>query len=208
MPARRTLALDAAVAALIACSVLAITAIAHSGKSAYPTQWERDKSVGYQFDGSMSAAYRNRVVAAAKQWNKLRPALSFDKQKGNAQVYPQGECGNSYQSNVITERSLNGPLGFTTWCLFDGSGEIYSFQLAIDKKTNFYTGKGKPPSEKYDLFSTVLHEFGHAQGRSDHYRDNASFCKKGGGEVMCSTMSPGVKRNVQKHDKHTFDSAY
>ena len=51
MRRRRTLALDAAIAVGIACSVLAITAIANSAQNSYPTRWMRDKSVEYRVDG-------------------------------------------------------------------------------------------------------------------------------------------------------------
>jgi hypothetical protein len=206
--ARRKLAIDALIAAAIACSVLAITAIAHSGEEAYPTKWERDKSVAFRFDNSVPGDYKKRVVAAAKQWNKVHASLSFKKAKGKAHTYPQTECGSKYQDNLITVRSLNGALGYTSWCLFDGSSEIYSFQMAIDKDINWYTGSGSPPADKYDLFTTVMHEFGHAEGRSEHYRDGVSECTDPPGEVMCATLANGVKRHLLKHDKHTFDQAY
>ena len=207
MGQRRTLALDAAIAVGIACCVLAITAIANSAQKAYPTRWERDKSVEYRVDGKIPADFRGRVVHAAKQWSKLNASLSFKREKGNAHVYPQSKCGSHYQDNVITERKLNGPLGLATWCLFPETSEIYSFQIAFEKGVKWYTGTGKPKPKTWDLSSAALHELGHVGGRSDHYPDGSPVCKPPG-EAMCPAIAEGQQRNLGKHDKQTFESAY
>src|SRR5688572_4738685 len=187
MPARRTLALDAVIAVGIACSVLVITALAHSGGEAYPTRWERDQSVAYRFDGKIPGDFKGPVNRAAKQWNKVHASMSFKKAKGKANAYPTSECGSRPQDNVMTERSLGGPLAVTTWCLFDGTSEIYSFQIAFEKDLDWYTGKGNPDPGTWDVFSVALHELGHASGRSDHYRDGADECEQGAGETMCAS---------------------
>lgn len=208
MRRRRTLALDAAIAVGIACSVLAITAIANSAQNSYPTRWMRDKSVEYRVDGSVPADFRGRVVHAAKQWSKLNASLSFKRESGKAHIYPQSKCGSHYQDNVITERSLNGPLGLATWCVFPDSSEIYSFQIAFEKGVRWYTGTKQPKPGTWDLSSAALHELGHVGGRSDHYRDASPECEKPPGEVMCPAIAEGQQRHLGKHDKQTFEAAY
>lgn len=208
MRQRQTLALDVAIAVGIACSVLAITALANSAKEAYPTQWIRDKSIQYRVDGKISADFRDRVVHAAKQWSKLPASLSFEREKGKAQIYPQSKCGSHFQDNVITERKLNGPLGLATWCVFSGTSEIYSFQIAFEKGVKWYTGSKKPKPGTWDLSSAALHELGHVGGRSDHYSDDSPECKGAPGEVMCAAIAEGQQRQLGTHDKQAFESAY
>ena len=211
MGARRTLTLDATIAVVLAGAVLAITALAHSGGDAYPTRWKREQTVVYRFDGKVPGGkFRERVMDAAKQWNKLKPALNFKKAKGKGVRYPQSQCGSEYQDDVITMRDTGGggALGVTTWCTFSKDSEIHSFQIAFDKGREWYKGKKKPKAGQWDVFSVATHEFGHAAGRSGHFNDGGSQCKKNPEHVMCPTLPKGDKRQTAKHDKHTFKSAY
>ncbi len=109
---------------------------------------------------------------------------------------------------MITERSLNGPLGLATWCVFPDSSEIYSFQIAFEKGVRWYTGTKQPKPGTWDLSSAALHELGHVGGRSDHYRDASPECEKPPGEVMCPAIAEGQQRHLGKHDKKTFEAAY
>jgi hypothetical protein len=78
--------------------------------------------------------------------------------------------------------------------------------MAVNSQVNWYTGTGVPPPNKYDVFSVLVHEFGHATGWGPNHLQGGGTCPV---HVMCPTLGNGVTRRVlQSHDSHTFDNAY
>jgi hypothetical protein len=53
-------------------------------------------------------------------------------------------------------------------CLFAPNGVMLGAHVLIDADQGWYTGTGVPPAGRYDLWSVLAHELGHAYGRPRH----------------------------------------
>jgi len=104
--------------------------------------------------------------------------------------------------------------------------EITHAYITIDSDhgSDWYTGDGATPPNKFDLRSTVTHEFGHAAGFGGHWDGDEPMTSQSDWEVLCddgadndppthtmcafATLGHSRKRTTEIHDEHTFAGLY
>lgn len=215
---------DASVATVFAiCASLLVPSPgnAHSATDYYPRTWQRDQTIEYRFTTEMPAgSFRGRVRDARDQWNAVNTTLSLHEGATFTPDYAPDQCPNSYQTNGIFHRTIDGPgntLASTWTCIFSGTDETYSAQIVFDSEEMWYSGTGTPLTTQVDLWAVSSHEFGHVTGFSGphangHFNPNDStVCPESSSKhTMCPTITRGVtwQRDLEFHDSETFENAY
>lgn len=130
-------------------------------------------------------------------WNAVTPStFSFTWAGGG--TGPVGTCGGSISldgQNTVKFEALPGVvLGqtCTVWNSNQGANaKLVEFDMQLDSDANTWSSAPATPAGKYDLYSTVLHELGHAAGLGHSAQSTA---------VMFATIGGGVQRRVLTPD--------
>lgn len=205
-----------------------------------------DKAVDWDFvDNFPTGKARDSVRGAAYEWSKPNATMRFNfldphedwSQLGWNDNCPSPRTQASYQKDKVGWGTF-GAEGYQAdtdalmtidYCTFGSGGEntLYSFKIKVnDDAPWYYTGGNaddNPPDGKYDLESAMVHEFGHATGRSKgggdasgHFAEGWSVCpdkyesNEGYRHSMCPYVQDGRKtmRSLEEHERYTFNQAY
>jgi hypothetical protein len=232
------LALALFATALVAFTLLGVRpAGAHFGSQWYYEKWG-DTNVNWRFTdsfpGPIGGAFRDRVKDGAREWNQAGTPVQFVHDTPDYADFFNG-CPMppdvTYQHDGIHWKNINfavyGP-AFTRACVQSESATVlHNFQMTLDSDDpdwDWYKGTGDPPTDEFDVWSVVAHEFGHATGfgrgqsREDHFSSDASECDESDlphRQTMCDILIPitremgrTYRRSLESHDQHTLSNAY
>jgi hypothetical protein len=207
---------------VIALLTLVVTVVATAPASSHPApflHWGADRDVNWAFTPEVDAlpGMRARVQDAAFVWNNVNRGMRFVQNPDHADFASTAPCpgGVDQNNDAIHYEPLTGAeagwLAATRSCWNATTGELWRFEIVVDRNDPFYTGGGTPPGNQYDLWSVLSHEFGHATGL-EHWDDANPMCSDGGivRHTMCPTIPIGETwmRTVEPHDIHTFHNTY
>lgn len=159
-----------------------------------------------------------RMVEGVNTWN-LAPATLHMGTPGDWAGLSEDCDLNSPGQNGLFWTNLGGAggdLGLTDICVYPGTNQIRTVNVAIDgTEPNWHTGSGNPPADRWDLRSITTHEFGHATGFHGHWPDWGfpGLCPQSSTtQTMCTNISWYLGhtyfRTLGSHDSHTFDNRY
>lgn len=146
------------------------------------------------------------LLHAIEQWNGVAPDVFAFEWKGSS-TGSTGACEtNTQRDGINTVKFVDylpfGVLGQTcsVWSISGGKNvPLVEFDMELTTKMQWSTADETPPGH-YDLWSTVLHEMGHAAGLG-HTED--------GGAVMYATLRSGQQRRLlADDDKQGLLTAY
>lgn len=237
LPARATGTALLALAVFV-CLGMMSSAEGHRSASFYPLKYPppRDRASFYFDQGFPRGGFRDRVVRASRQWNKLDGRFSFrahrssidDGRKNVPRKCTRERINENFDSVVywrmMDGRSRRGPDGnqrgetlARAGICTEVGGRAQWFYMAFDRQERWYAGRGDPPNDAADAQSVATHEFGHATGWFAHYDDGQTtstpVCPKplnNSQHTMCKSHQAGSAwwRGLEPHDRHTFEGAY
>ncbi len=220
--------------AVVTCLAMISSAEGHRAGSVYPIKYPppRDRASFYFDQGFPRGRFRDRVVRASRQWNKLDGRFSFRAHRSSiddARKRVPRKCTreriNENFDSVIYWRVMDGrsrevdgkvrnPTLARAGLCTEVGGSAQWFYMAFDRQERWYAGRGNPPSNTADAQSVATHELGHATGFRGHYDDDVpkpALCPVNNRqETMCMTYYAGSawQRGLEPHDRHTFERAY
>ena len=171
---------------------------------------------------------RLRVEDGAVEWNPPPATMGFHRDDATYPSLNFENCSSTqsnqgdYQKNRIGWQSAGDTdeLARMAPCTFESEPDtLYSFKIRVNSQIapNWWSGTGMTPSNEYDLWSAMAHEFGHATGFYNGLRhhwpeaDSEGLCPEGvNRHTMCPGLIPGtiMMRNLEEHDSHTYNNAY
>lgn len=164
-------------------------------------------SVAYNADGAPAGIDAVPLLEdAVSQWNGVS-AGSFAFTWAGASTGDTGACGTSVQRDGVNtvkfvDDLASGTLGqtCTVWSVSAGAGApLVEFDMELSSTVQWSTDETTPPGH-YDLWSTVLHEVGHAAGLG--HTDDATA-------VMYASLKAGTqKRTLTEDDVAGLEAAY
>lgn len=211
--------------AVPACLGIVSSAEGHRVADFYPLRYpaERDRAPFYFDPGFPRGRFRDRVVRASRQWNRLNGRFSFRAHRtsrGDGIQRIPTRCTrdriNDNFDSIIYWRGMDGrggTLARAGVCTEVG-GSAQWFYMAFDRRERWYVGRGTPPDNATDAQSVATHELGHATGFSGHFDDdrpNQAICPESNRQhTMCRSNITGTtwQRGLEPHDRHTFENAY
>ena len=125
-------------------------------------------------------------------------------------VYTGNPCTTGWGTRLWIVTQAISPLAYESTCATSTTITRSIIRLD-DTRSNWYVGSSSSvPSGRYDLRSSVIHEWGHAGGFSGHWDGVGEDCTGSDRETMCSGLpaATSYKRSIELHENHTFDSAY
>lgn len=142
----------------------------------------RTTSVTFDFDDiswpSLGSDWKNRVYDAANKWNSAsRLKFSYS-----------GWSWNDWYYRYISDLNV---LAQTRRYL--SNGYLSEVNTDVNNRFSWYSGTGTPASYQYDLYSVVLHEFGHWYRLNDDYVHSTS--------VMFYAQNPGQVTRVLSYEE-------
>jgi hypothetical protein len=235
-PGRRLVVLTVTCAALLLPTAVA----AHPWADWHIHRWtttviggiQTDRNVDWRFVDNVPSGdgTRARIRDAAARWSNVGTSLSFNFGSNEAAGLGWGTCPNSYQDDRVGWTNIGSsgfshsePLGQAQNCHFSSNtNAAWSFKIRFNKDAPWYTGTGTPPSDRYDLWSLAMHEFGHVTGRykggdgNGHFRESSDYCPgpKSSSFSWRHTMCPSIyigktnQRTLETHDKDVLQNAY
>ena len=163
--------------------------------------------VAYNASGEPTGIDGAQIVKdSIDKWTAVSPG-TFSFSWAGSSAGGTGACGDIVQrDSVNTVRFVDdlqpGVLGrtCTVWPATGGtSAPLAEFDMELSSKVNWSTAETTPPGH-YDLWSTILHEFGHAAGLG-HTKDNSG--------VMWATLKAAQqKRSLTADDREGIFAAY
>ena len=136
-------------------------------------------------------------VAAGVAWNDVS-CSDFRFIYDNPKVASRSVPSNDGRPHIKFQRG--GGWLAACWLIY-GGGNNRECDIEIDSSTNWYIGPtGNPGGSQFDLYTTVLHEMGHAFGLGHSSNRNA---------VMYAYLSPGeTKRTPTSDDRNGICGLY
>ena len=179
----------------------------------------------YPMDGSRGVTHNG-----AQDWNGVS-AMAFDLDASKADYsslqWDTTDCAEfQYQEDKVGWGNFGDagwhtsePLAVTKTFGWWSDGAMYNFRIKGNNDVPWYVGTGEVPSNKWDLWGVMTHEFGHATGRTiggsendGHFSEGSSYCPSDytARHTMCPTLDPGRKgqRYLEAHDLDTVQNAY
>jgi hypothetical protein len=162
-----------------------------------------------------SAPWMPTINRGADQWNAARISLEprFVNAGATATVgNADRPCSATYNGVYWRDLDYLGStvLGYTPHCE-NVAGVVTRFSMSIDADASWYVGTGATPNGRYDAWSVLTHEFGHATGWVGHFAESDSACPNDATRsTMCPSIYPGTdrQRTLGTHDRHTLQAAY
>lgn len=223
--------------AVFVCLAIISSAEGHRSGSFYPIKYPppRDR-VSFYFDQAFPRGqFRDRVVRASRQWNKLDGRFSFrahrssidDERKRVPSKCTRERINENFDSVIYwrvmdgrTRRVGGGDLRNNLLARAGVCSEVGGlaqwFYMTFDRQERWYAGRGDPPGTTADAQSVATHELGHATGWSGHYDDKdakPTLCPdpaNNSQHTMCRDYQFGSawQRGLEPHDRHTFERSY
>lgn len=143
---------------------------------------------------------------AIAKWNAVAPQAFSFAWAGNS-TGTGGACGASVQRDGVNTVTFADDLPFgtlgqtcTVWSVSGGaSAPLVEFDMELSSNVQWSTEE-TTPANRYDLWSTILHEVGHAAGLG-HTQD--------GSAVMYASLKAGTqKRTLADDDRQGLIAAY
>lgn len=164
-------------------------------------------SVAYNASGAPAGIDAAPLLEdAISRWNDVSPG-TFAFAWTGASTGDTGSCGTSVRRDgVNTVKFVDSlPLGTlgqtcTVWSISAGAGApLVEFDMELSSTVQWSTAE-TTPGNRYDLWSTVLHEVGHAAGLG-HTQDGTA--------VMYASLKAGTqRRTLTEDDREGLESAY
>ncbi|NJD66438.1 MAG: matrixin family metalloprotease [Chloroflexi bacterium] len=164
-------------------------------------------SVAYNASGAPAGIDAAPLLEdAISRWNDVSPG-TFAFAWTGASTGDTGSCGTSVRRDgVNTVKFVDflplGTLGqtCTVWSISAGAGApLVEFDMELSSTVQWSTAE-TTPGNRYDLWSTVLHEVGHAAGLG-HTQDGTA--------VMYASLKAGTqRRTLTEDDREGLESAY
>jgi hypothetical protein len=164
-------------------------------------------SVAYNADGAPGEIDAAPLIEdAVARWNDVSPG-TFAFTWSGASTGETGSCGTSVQRDGVNTVKFvddlpSGTLGqtCTVWSVSAGaSAPLVEFDMELSSTVQWSTAE-TTPGNRYDLWSTVLHEVGHAAGLG-HTNDGTA--------VMYASLKAGTqKRTLTPDDREGLLAAY
>jgi len=161
----------------------------------YDGKW-LSNSVRYRFHYTVPSSMFAPTHAGANAWTNVTPsswAWIYDTTNGYFVKY--GYVDGLGPALAVTGKIITG--GNITW-----------MEITIDNAELWHTGSGIPPSNRYDLQSTMTHEFGHALGL---LHTGYPYCPNNTSDAtMCPTQGLGAYhyRTLEGDDRNGVNSLY
>lgn len=189
------------------------------------SRWPTSASINYGLNaGFPSGEARDRVYDAKNKWNAVAGTAEPGIWWTMADDVNYGVFNNACSLNVANNSAvvffsdLNGygstVVGYTFWCKNGSNVRLKSSVVADSTRSDWYTGNGDAPAGKVDMYSVLVHEWGHSNGFANHLAEGEpNVCPAWENVVrnaMCPSIFPGyeVQRTLKTHDIHTFQAAY
>lgn len=217
---------------------LSLVASAHPSATFYPVKWRsgtfnnvvEDRNVQWRFARGFPRKARRTVKEAARTWSQREEMrFVFDRSRPDHRVL--GNRCLAYQVNRIGWTSFGGDrdtnegngkeaLGYLLPCWTPDKNGMWSFILKINRDYPWFVGTSRDvPVGRYDLWSTVVHELGHATGfqaggpriNEGHWRESSRQCPaRRARHTLCPSQLIGRTwaRTLEDHDRHTYTNNY
>jgi hypothetical protein len=194
------------------------SAQAHDQQDWYPWKWNLSEvgsniKWGFMPDWFNNSAYEARTQNAANAWTALGGNRDLNQRNDWGSNWDPTACSSEQEKNGIRRGNLanNSWLAVTYRCP-DNHGHLWSANIKVADDKPFYTGTGSPPSDEFDYWSVIEHEFGHLLGFSPHWDSTGAvnICDYSNPpyHLMCAGISKGLVLGVKDHEQHTFNAAY
>ncbi len=217
--------------------VAVLPASAHPDGTFYSIgrKWPPNANETWYIDNNVPAgAFRDRIVNGVSAWDNgaggAGPNFVYGGVTTSSVTDILDFCERGYSAVFVRENlgsalggGPNSALGFTPSCYNASVGGTFavSFTMNLERTAEFgtgtgwYTGTGNPPENRWDLWSIVAHETGHATGFIGHFA-NATLCPGTPQPATTETMCGGnpalvdtiMLRTLEAHDLHTYANAY
>lgn len=167
------------------CLLMLYLASTASAYTLHTWYWNSDH-VSYKINSSFPSSYRASVTGAANSWSNAGSAFDYYASTANIVSYYNLGAG--------------GPTGRTYPRINTGTNYLSSIRIVINSAYSWSTSN-PCPSNKYDLQSTLAHEFGHGAGVDHSSSSTATMWHQ-------ATKGSIHKRSLEQDDKNAIIARY